>query len=52
MIIDYDVSKASIFLPCKETIDAVGIAELQYTPHMSSLIMGYIKATAGWCKKR
>ena len=29
-ITDHNVSKASIFLPCKETIDAVGVAELQY----------------------
>jgi hypothetical protein len=33
MITDHDVSKASIFLPCKETIDAVGIAEL-YATHV------------------
>jgi hypothetical protein len=33
MITDHDISKASIFLPCKETIDAVGIAEL-YTSHV------------------
>ncbi len=32
-ITDYDVSKASIFLPCKETIDAVGIAAL-YATHV------------------
>jgi transposase InsO family protein len=32
-IMDHDVSKASIFLPCKETIDAVGIAEL-YATHV------------------
>ena len=32
-ITDHDVSKASIFLPCKETIDAVGIAEL-YATHV------------------
>jgi len=40
-ITDHDVSKASIFLPCKETIDTVGIAELLYIPCMSSLITGY-----------
>jgi len=33
IIIDYNVSKVSIFLPCKETIDTVGIAEL-YTTHI------------------
>jgi hypothetical protein len=33
MITDHDVSKASIFLPFKETIGAVGIAEL-YTTHV------------------
>jgi hypothetical protein len=32
-ITDHDVSKASIFLPCEETIDAVGIAEL-YATHV------------------
>jgi hypothetical protein len=32
-ITDYDVSKASIFLPYKETVDAVGVAEL-YTTHV------------------
>jgi hypothetical protein len=36
MITDYDISKASsIFLPYKETIDAVSIAEL-YTMHVFS----------------
>jgi transposase InsO family protein len=30
---DHDVSKASIFLPCKETINAVGVAEL-YATHV------------------
>jgi hypothetical protein len=36
MITDYDVSKASIFLPCKETINTVSIAKLYATnvfPH-------------------
>jgi transposase InsO family protein len=33
MITDHNVSKASIFLPYKETIDAVGIAEL-YATHV------------------
>jgi hypothetical protein len=36
MITDHNISKASIFLPCKETINAVGIAELYTTyifPH-------------------
>ena len=33
MITDHKVSKASIFLPCKETIDAVSIAEL-YATHV------------------
>jgi len=32
-ITDHDVAKASIFLPCKETIDTVGVAEL-YTMHI------------------
>jgi len=32
-IIDHDVLKASIFLPCKETIDTVGVAEL-YATHV------------------
>jgi hypothetical protein len=32
-ITDHDVSKASIFLPCKETIDTVSIAEL-YATHV------------------
>ena len=32
-ITDHDISKASIFLPCKETIDTVGMAEL-YTTHI------------------
>ncbi len=32
-ITDHDISKASIFLPCAETIDAVGIAAL-YTTHV------------------
>jgi hypothetical protein len=32
-ITDHDISKASIFLPCKEMIDAVGIAEL-YATHV------------------
>jgi transposase InsO family protein len=33
MITDHDVSKASIFLPCKETINVVSIAEL-YATHI------------------
>jgi hypothetical protein len=33
MITDHNVSKVSIFLPCKETIDIVGVAEL-YTTHI------------------
>jgi hypothetical protein len=33
MITDHNVSKASIFLPCKETIDTVSVAEL-YTAHV------------------
>jgi len=33
MITDHDVSKASIFLPCKETINAVSVAEL-YATHV------------------
>jgi len=33
IITDYNVSKVSIFLPCKETIDTVGVAEL-YTTHI------------------
>jgi hypothetical protein len=33
MITDHGVSKANIFLPCKETIDAVSIAEL-YATHI------------------
>jgi hypothetical protein len=32
-ITDHDVSKVSIFLPCKETIDTVGVAEL-YATHV------------------
>jgi hypothetical protein len=32
-ITNHDVSKASIFLPCKETINAVSVAEL-YTTHI------------------
>jgi len=32
-ITDHDISKASIFLPCKETIDTVGVAEL-YATHV------------------
>ena len=32
-ITDHDVSKASIFLPCTETIDAVGVTAL-YTTHV------------------
>jgi len=32
-ITDHDVSKASIFLPCAKTIDAVGVAAL-YTTHV------------------
>jgi hypothetical protein len=32
-ITDHDISKASIFLPCKETIDTVGIAKL-YAMHV------------------
>jgi hypothetical protein len=32
-IIDHNISKASIFLPCKETINAVGVAEL-YAMHV------------------
>jgi hypothetical protein len=32
-ITDHNVSKASIFLPCKETIDAIGIAKL-YATHV------------------
>ena len=32
-IMDHDVSKACILLPCKETIDAVGVAAL-YATHM------------------
>jgi len=32
-ITDHDVSKASIFLPCTETIDTVGIAAL-YAMHV------------------
>jgi len=34
-ITDHDVLKASIFLPCAESIDAVGVAALYCTPHMS-----------------
>jgi len=30
-ITDHDVSKASIFLPCKETIDAEGVTKLYVT---------------------
>jgi len=30
---DHDISKASVFLPYKETIDAVGVAEL-YATHV------------------
>jgi hypothetical protein len=37
MITDHDVSKASIFLPCKET----QLALLNYMLGTSSLIMGY-----------
>jgi len=33
MITDHDVLKASIFLPCKETSDAVGVAKL-YTMYV------------------
>jgi len=32
-ITNYNISKASIFLPCEETIDAVGIAAL-YATHV------------------
>jgi hypothetical protein len=32
-ITDHDIAKASIFLPCKETIDTVSVAEL-YTMHV------------------
>ncbi len=33
MITDHDCSKGSIFIPCKETIDAIGVAEL-YSKHI------------------
>jgi Integrase zinc binding domain len=32
-ITNHDISKASIFIPCKESIDAVGVAKL-YATHM------------------
>ena len=35
-IVDHDCSKATIFLPCKETIDTLGVATLYATqvfPH-------------------
>jgi len=33
MIIDHDCTKAAIFLPCRETIDSEGVAQL-YTTHI------------------
>ena len=33
MITDHNVSKASIFIPCKESIDSAGVAKL-YTMHV------------------
>jgi hypothetical protein len=33
IIMDHNISKASIFLPCKETINTVGVAEL-YATHV------------------
>ncbi len=32
-ITDHNCSKGSIFIPCKEMIDAIGVAEL-YTTHV------------------
>jgi hypothetical protein len=32
-IVDYDYTKATIFIPCKEQMDALGIAEL-YAKHI------------------
>jgi hypothetical protein len=43
IITDHDVSKASIFLPYKETIDAVGVAELYVTclPSLWDILESY-----------